>query len=164
MWRTLAGLEARLGRPLPPHYEATLRAAMAQAFRERLQVIPGAFETLRGLAKPYCIASNGPRAKMDLTLEITGLAPHFGERVFSAYEVGSFKPEPGLFLHAAAAMGVVPARCVVVEDSLAGVEAGVAAGMLVYVLAPAPPLPAAYDGRVQVLEHLPDLCRAPWNR
>lgn len=164
MSRTLAGLAQRLGRPLPAGYEATLRAAMAQAFRERLDLIPGAVETITGMKRPYCIASNGPRAKMDLTLGLTGLMPYFEGRIFSAYEVGSFKPDPGLFLHAARAMGVAPARCAVVEDSITGIAAGVAAGMTVYAVHAPRELPADLAQRVHRLEHLAELCEAPWNR
>jgi beta-phosphoglucomutase-like phosphatase (HAD superfamily) len=57
--------------------------------------------------------------------------PRFEGRIFSAYEVGVWKPDPGLYLHAAAAMRASPEACVVVEDSVPGVEAGVAAGMRV---------------------------------
>ena len=60
----------------------------------------------------------------------------FAGRIFSAYEVGSWKPDPGLFLHAAREMGVQPGACAVVEDSLLGVKAGIAAGMQVYAYAP----------------------------
>ena len=160
---TLAGLSTRLGRPLPHDYEATLRSAMACAFRARLQLLPGAVETITGMKKPYCIASNGPRAKMDLTLELTGLARYFDGRVYSAYEVGSFKPDPGLFLHAAKALGAAPARCAVVEDSVAGIRAGLAAGMVVYAFNTSPSLPRDIAARVHRLERLPDLCEAPWN-
>ena len=160
---TLAGLSTRLGRPLPHDYEATLRSAMARAFRVRLQLLPGAVETITGMKKPYCIASNGPRAKMDLTLELTGLARYFDGRVYSAYEVGSFKPDPGLFLHAAKALGAAPARCAVVEDSVAGIRAGLAAGMVVYAFNTSPSLPRDIAARVHRLERLPDLCEAPWN-
>ena len=160
---TLAGLAARLGRPLPDDYEATLRSAMACAFRARLQLLPGAIETITGMKKPYCIASNGPRAKMDLTLDLTGLARYFDGRVYSAYEVGSFKPDPGLFLHAATALGVAPAHCAVVEDSMAGIRAGLAAGMAVYAFNTTCVLPRDIASQVHRLERLTDLCTAPWN-
>lgn len=62
---------------------------------------------------------------------MTGLARYFDGRVFSSYEIGSWKPEPGLFLHAAEALGFLPEHCVVVEDSEAGVQAALAARMRV---------------------------------
>ncbi|MFK0734114.1 MAG: HAD-IA family hydrolase [Gloeotrichia echinulata GP01] len=51
--------------------------------------------------------------------------------MFSSYEIGSWKPAPDLFLYAAKNMGVQPSFCTVVEDSILGVRAGVAAGMKV---------------------------------
>ena len=164
MSKTLGALACRLGAPLPTDFEVTVRAAMALTFRERLRPVPGAMEAITGMKRPYCIASNGPRSKMDLTLEVTGLAPYFAGRIFSAYEVGSFKPEPGLFLHAAAAMGVVPGRCAVVEDSISGIEAGLAAGMIVYALHTCDALAPELASRVHRLDRLADLCGAPWNR
>jgi HAD superfamily hydrolase (TIGR01509 family) len=159
----LATLAERLGRPLPASFEADFRQAAAAVFRERLQPMAGAVRLLEQLRVPCCVASNGPRSKTELTLGITGLLPLFQGRIFSAYEVGSFKPEPGLFLAAARAMGVSPARCAVVEDSLPGMLAGVAAGMQVYAVAPAPPLPAQLAGKVRVLERLEDLVRESWH-
>lgn len=152
--------EQMLGRALPADFEPVLRERTAQAFRERLQVIDGAAALLEGLHLPFCVASNAPRAKTELSLTLTGLRHHFGERIFSAYDVGSWKPDPGLFLHAAGAMGLDPADCLVVEDSEAGVMAGVAAGMrVVAVLPEGRPdwLPAgvpALDGLAAVRAHL----------
>ena len=137
--------EGLLGRPLPPAFEPALRARTAALFETRLQVIEGAAALLERLHLPFCVASNAPRAKTELSLRLTGLRHFFGERVFSAYEVGSWKPDPGLFLHAAAALDCPPGRCLVVEDSEAGVTAGLAAGMRVVALLPAgsPPGDAA---------------------
>lgn len=157
MATSLAFIGRHLGRAMPADFEARARARMAQAFRKGLQPLPGALQllqTLQSLALPYCVASNGPRHKMDLTLAVTGLLPLLDGRIFSAYEVGIFKPDPGLFLHAARALGVEPARCAVVEDSRAGIEAGVAAGMTVYALPEAPPLPRDLAARVRPLDGL----------
>jgi len=77
------------------------------------------------------VASSGPVEKIRLSLTITGLLDRFGDRIFSSYEIGSWKPEPDLFLHAAKSMGASPGETVVVEDSVLGVRAGVAAGMRV---------------------------------
>jgi HAD superfamily hydrolase (TIGR01509 family) len=107
--------------------------------------------------KPFAIGTNGPREKAEITLGITGLRPFFGERLFCAPEVGSFKPEPGLFLHAAAALGVEPSGCAVVEDSLPGIQAGLAAGMRVFSLHPRQGLPAEVADRVHVIDGLPQL-------
>lgn len=121
-----------IGRTLGPDFEAEIRARMATLFQARLTPIDGALELLQGLRVPYCVVSNGPRSKMDLTLGVTGLDAHLHGRVFSAYEVGVWKPDPGLFLHAARALGAAPERCAVVEDTLVGIHAGLAAGMQVF--------------------------------
>src|SRR5690606_35836984 len=89
----------------------------------------GVPEMLAAIEHPFCIASSGPPEKIGHALTIAGLASHFGTRYFSSYVVGSWKPDPGLFLHAATAMGFPPGNCVVVEDSPVGLEAAVAAGM-----------------------------------
>lgn len=155
----MAAIGARLGRTLPADFEARARERMAVAFRAHLLPLPGALELLRSLTLPYCVASNGPRHKMELTLAVTGLMPWLEGRIFSAYEVGSYKPEPGLFLHAARAMGVAPARCAVVEDSHPGIEAGLAAGMTVYALPASFPMPADWAARVRPIDGLDALAR-----
>lgn len=114
----------------------SVRSAQAVRFSEALAVMPGAIELLERLTIPFCVATNGPREKAELTLGLTGLLKYFPGRLFSAYEVGIYKPDPGLFLHAAKAMNVAPQCCAVVEDSLPGIQAGLAAGMQVYALLP----------------------------
>lgn len=79
-----------------------------------------------------CVASSARIEKMHLTLGQTGLLTHFRDVLFSATMVERGKPHPDLFLHAASMMGVAPADCIVVEDSVAGVRAGIAAGMRVF--------------------------------
>ena len=164
MAASLALLEGHFGRPFPAGFEPALRAEMARVFRAELKPVAGALELLGSLRLPFCIASNGPRAKIELTLELTGLAPLVAGRIFSAVELGRYKPEPDLFLHAAQAMGAVPQRCAVVEDSLAGIEAGLAAGMTVYAYRPQAMLPPALAGRVRPLPRLLDLLGEPWHR
>jgi len=81
------------------------------------------------------VASNAPLAKMQFCLDKTGLAPLLnGNQLFSAYDIGAWKPSPELFVTAALALGVEPRHCAVVEDSNPGVEAGIAAGMQVFAL------------------------------
>ena len=158
----VAAVGGRLTRKPPGFeegFERQVRVATAARFRQGLAPLPGAVELLRRLRIPYCVASNGPREKMELTLGLSGLRALIGERIFSAYEVGSFKPEPGLFLHAAAAMAVEPERCAVVEDSLPGVIAGVAAGMRVFSLEPQPGLPTEVAGSVRFIAGLADFDR-----
>lgn len=121
---------------VPADFTDEFRRRTAEAFDAHLVPVPGVREVLDAVDVPYCVASSAPLHKIHHTLGLTGLLTHFGDRVHSAYEVGSWKPEPDLFLHAARDAGVDPAHCVVVEDSVPGVRAGVAAGMTVLGYAP----------------------------
>jgi HAD superfamily hydrolase (TIGR01509 family) len=121
-------IERELGRPVP-EWDARYASALSAAFRAELEAVPGVVAALDRLTVPTCVASSGTFEKMALTLGLTGLAERFTGRIHSATEVAAGKPAPDLFLHAASRMGVVPARCVVVEDSAAGVQAARAAGM-----------------------------------
>ena len=136
-----------------------VRAAMTARFKRDLDPLPGAFELLDRLRIPFCVATNGPREKAELTLSLTGLYPLLVDRIYSAYETGYFKPDPRLFLHAAAAMGVVAADCAVVEDSLPGILAGIEAGMRVFSLHGPDGLPDDVKQRVIFIADLPDLDR-----
>jgi HAD superfamily hydrolase (TIGR01509 family) len=136
---TLRIVEQRLGRPLPEGWEEELAALVREAFRRELRPVPGvvtALEKIEALGLPTCIASSGSQEKMRLTLCLTGLRERFAGRIFSGEEVERGKPAPDLFLHAAAALGVEPRRCIVVEDSPFGVAGAVAAGMAALGYAP----------------------------
>ena len=136
-----------------------LRANMATRFRQDLREIAGANDLLASLKIPFAVATNGPREKASLTLSLTGLDRWLQGRVFCAPEIGSYKPEPGLFLHAAHALGCEPTQCAVVEDSLPGMLGGIAAGMRVFSLHPRDGLPEAVVQRVVFIEGLRDLRR-----
>jgi len=124
----LADIENRLGRKLPEAFEQHYRQRVSELFCSELKPMPGVIEMLDALKLPKCIASSGPMPKIRQSLEISGLAPYFGDNLFSSYDVGSWKPEPVLFRHAANAMAFAPAQCVVIEDSDVGIEAAIAAG------------------------------------
>lgn len=126
---TLRRIEEWLGGPLPEGWEAELEAEVTEAFRRELRPVPGIVEALDAITLPTCIASSGSQEKLTLTLGLTGLYERFAGRIFSADEVERAKPDPDLFFYAAERMGVVPERCVVVEDSPWGVAAARAAGM-----------------------------------
>lgn len=135
----LALAAERLGRPLPPDFEAEHDRLLYAALAADLAPVPGVVGVLDGLALPFCVATNGSPDKLRFSLRQVGLLPRFEGRMFSAAEVARGKPAPDLFLHAAHRMGIPPADCVVVEDSPAGVAAGVAAGMTVFGFAAATP-------------------------
>lgn len=106
-----------------------MRRRLYQAFRQELRPIRDIAETLGALEHPVCVASSSQPERIGLSLEVTGLTGFFDSHVFSAAMVERGKPAPDLFLHAARQMGVDPADCIVVEDSPAGIEAALAAGM-----------------------------------
>ena len=124
-------IERRSGRRVREDFVVDLRQAMAVAFETELRAVAGIREALAAITLPFCVASNGPMSKMTHTLGLTGLLDRFEGRLFSAYDVGAWKPDPGLFQHAARTFDVEPSRCIVVEDSLSGIRAANAAGMRV---------------------------------
>jgi HAD superfamily hydrolase (TIGR01509 family) len=126
---TLARIERRLGRPIPPHFHPRLGVKLVAALESELQPVPGIPELLRTVTVPFCVASNGGEREVRTSLRTAGLLDHFQGRIFTAAQVARGKPAPDLFLHAAAVMGADPRRSVVVEDTVVGVRAAVAAGM-----------------------------------
>lgn len=130
-----ARAEQLLGRPLPAGLLDEFERDREEAFRTSLQAVPGARETVqavRAAGVGVCVASQGKLQKTEQTLTLAGLRDLFAdEALFSAYQVPRGKPHPDLFWHAATAMGAAPARCAVVEDTVTGVTAAVAAGMRV---------------------------------
>lgn len=121
----------RLGSPVPSGWFAGVTCAVDAALRTDVRAVPGIKEVLDQLDIPFCVASNGRPEKVALTLVATGLARYFAGRIFTASDVRRGKPAPDLFLHAAASMGALPGRCLVVEDSEPGMAAARAAGMRV---------------------------------
>jgi HAD superfamily hydrolase (TIGR01509 family) len=128
----LADIEARTGRRLPDGFPEMLRRRLAAAFETDLTAIPGVEDVLDRLSCRFCIASSSAPERLRHSLTLVGLYDRFAPDIFSAAEVRRGKPAPDLFLHAAARIGVPPSRCLVIEDSLAGVEAAGAAGMTVF--------------------------------
>ena len=121
-----------LGLDVPATFADAMQVETLERLERELRPMPGAAAMLAALDLPRCIASGSEPRKIDLELRVTGLRGHFADdALFSVWQVARGKPAPDLFLHAAAAMGVAPHRCVVVEDSGPGVAAGQAAGMRV---------------------------------
>ena len=120
---------SRTGTELPGGLEDVYRERSYALFQKELQPISGIQEALEAIKFKRCVASNGPLHKMKLNLDLTGLSTYFGDDLFSAYDVGFWKPDPRLFLHAAEKMGYPPDKCIVIEDSLHGIHAAKSAGM-----------------------------------
>ena len=150
----IAIVERLAGRPVPHGWYEDFRRRRDAALARGTPAVPGIAEVLAQLAAsglPYAVASGADRAKMRITLGITGLLPYFetpaaaalahapgrglgpqpGSRLFGADQVERAKPAPDVYLLAAQALGVPPARCAVVEDTPTGTAAGVAAGATV---------------------------------
>jgi HAD superfamily hydrolase (TIGR01509 family) len=125
--------QAKLGRPFPPNWVAEYEDERNEAFRRELKPIEGAAEAVqrvKAAGLKVCVASQGQLTKTRLTLGLTGLRDLFPPgALFSAYDVPRPKPDPALFWHSAATMGVQPSACTVIEDTPSGVTAAVAAGM-----------------------------------
>jgi HAD superfamily hydrolase (TIGR01509 family) len=119
----------RTGRPLPQEFADAWYRDLFAAFRRDLKPIAGVVDVLRRLVVPRCVASSSAPARLALSLEVTGLASLCGADVFDASMVSRGKPAPDLFLYCARRMGAVPERTLVVEDSVTGIGAAVAAGM-----------------------------------
>jgi len=126
-------VEAELSRPLPPEWLAEYERERAEEFHRSLNAMPGAAEAVqrvKAAGLKVCVASQGALAKTRLTLGLTGLRELFPPgALFSAHDVPRPKPDPALFRHAAATMGVQSSACTVIEDTPSGVTAAVAAGM-----------------------------------
>ena len=122
--------QARLGRPISQAVRQSdrLRAVMMAELIE----VPGAGKAIAGLTLPKAIASSGSVGGLERKLKRTGLWDHFAPHVYGADHVTNAKPAPDLFLHAAAALGVTPGDCLVLEDSVNGVIGAKAAGMTVW--------------------------------
>ena len=122
----------QFGLDLPPEFETHYRDRLMAAFEADLTVMPGVRAALDGLALPRCVATSSSPRRAEQSLRLTGLGDLVGPRLFTASMVTRGKPAPDLFLHAAARCGADPARCLVIEDSLTGIRAGLAAGMTVW--------------------------------
>ncbi|MCX7890541.1 MAG: HAD-IA family hydrolase [Rhodobacteraceae bacterium] len=133
---TIPVLEARaraMGVPLPAGWAGDFyerlyaRLALGTPLVEGIEAV---LDRLDAGGVPYAVGSNGTLRKMEITLgQHPALWRRLRGRLFSGQDLGLVKPDPGLYLHAAAALGVAAADCVVVEDSPTGARAAAGAGM-----------------------------------
>lgn len=112
--------------------EPCYRQEVDRLFRQHLKPMSGATELLielkaRGIE--YCVASNGPREKIERSLFLAGLLPYFQGRIFSAFDANSWKPEPDLIQYSAMNMGFSLSQCLYIDDTAKGLEAGLRAGV-----------------------------------
>lgn len=131
--RILSELSTEHSVTLDEDFEETYRSQLNTLFERDLRACEGAETALNILSQStlkMCVASSGPLTKMKKSLSLTGLDVFFNGQLFSSYDLGVWKPEPDIFLHAAKEMGFKPSECLVVEDSEVGVQAALRAGML----------------------------------
>lgn len=117
------------GTVIPPIDEAEFQKCILEQFRDRLKPIPGIAKALTQLQGPKCVASSSSLERVELSLKVTGLSALLPGHKFGAGTVQNGKPSPDLFLHAAVQHATPPERCIVIEDSPAGLQAAKAAGM-----------------------------------
>lgn len=135
-----AMIEANTGQPLSDDWMQRFRERRNAGLLAGLQAIDGAVQAVVAIHSEFAgriaCASGADRFKVELQLDKCGLMPYFKGRIFSGHETPRSKPFPDVYLAAAAALGVDPKRCVVVEDTVTGVMAGVAAGATVFGYSP----------------------------
>ena len=122
-------------KPVPSNFEQVYRKISFDRFKKELKPIEGITELIPQLTIPFAVASSGPQHKIRLNLEITGLIHQFDGNIFSCYDLQKWKPDPAIYIHAAKKMGFEPKECLIIEDSLMGVQAAVASGARVYAYA-----------------------------
>ena len=122
-------LSAEFNLNLDDTFVASYRQLVGDLFDSQLKPIPNIAIALKKIPQLKCVASNAPLNKIKQAVRVTNLERFFDNNLFSAYTVQAWKPEPDLFLHAAEMMGIQPKDCVVVEDSILGIEAAKRAGI-----------------------------------
>lgn len=125
-------IENLVKEPIPRTFETEYRAKSLEEFEKYLKPIEGVTQVIEQLQVPFCVASSGMESKMRFNLNLVGLLPYFENKMFSCYTIQKFKPKPDVFLWAVKTMGFQPQDCVVIEDSLLGVQAALNGGFNVF--------------------------------
>ena len=133
-------IEAKTGQPVTDEWLRRFRERRNLGLERDLVAIPNAQLAVAALYGRYqgrlACASGADLFKVRLQLEKVGLMRYFEGRIFSGHDLPRSKPFPDVYLAAAASLGVDPIRCAVIEDSITGVAAGVAAGAVVFGFSP----------------------------
>jgi HAD superfamily hydrolase (TIGR01509 family) len=124
----IADMELEFGKKLTPDLSAQKDVLMLKLYRRGLKTVPGVIPLLRQLNVPKSIATNGPRHRAIEALRMTGLEPFFSDRLTTFEDVKYGKPAPDIYQLAAFRAGFAPNKCLVVEDSVTGATAALAAG------------------------------------
>ncbi|WP_413514844.1 6-phosphogluconate phosphatase [Serratia proteamaculans] len=158
LYEIIEQVNAEHGVALPKEeLEPLYRQEVARLFDSELQQIAGARELLAQVSVPMCTVSNGPVSKMQHSLGLTDMLHYFDDRLFSGYDIQRWKPDPAIVFHAAEKMQVPVEHCILVDDSAAGAQAGIAAGIPVFYFCADPhnkpidhPLVTAFDSLAQL--------------
>ena len=131
-----ARIEAETGKPLTDAWMAEFYERRNERLRAELVAIGGAVDAVRlvhaQLGGKIAVASGADKPKVLMQLDKVGMSAYFGEHVFSGHDLPRTKPWPDVYLAAAASLGIAPERCLVIEDSVPGLTAGVRAGATVW--------------------------------
>jgi HAD superfamily hydrolase (TIGR01509 family) len=131
-----------VGREVPADFSRQYRQRSAALMAEQLTSVAGAPRLIRSLAVPTCVVSNSSLERVEFMLARSGLLDYFHDRIYSADDLGRWKPAPDVYSHATAQLGFPPAECIAIEDSEVGVRSAVAAGLAVLGFASPPRAPA----------------------
>lgn len=131
-----ARIEAETGKPLTDAWMAEFYERRNERLRAELVAIGGAVDAVRQvhaqLGGKIAVASGADKPKVLMQLDKVGVSAYFGEHVFSGHDLPRTKPWPDVYLAAATSLGIAPERCLVIEDSVPGLTAGVRAGATVW--------------------------------
>ncbi|NVK31674.1 MAG: HAD family hydrolase [Gammaproteobacteria bacterium] len=127
--KVLADIQSQFNITLPDNFEAQYRERLLEALERDLKLMPGIKSLISALDCPFCVATSSSPVRVARSLQLVDLWNTFAGRIYTASEVKHGKPAPDLFLHAAAKLGVAAEHCLVIEDSVAGIQAGLAASM-----------------------------------
>ena len=158
-----ATIEARTGQALTEDWLALFRERRNRALEAGLEVIPGAHAAVAAAhshtRQRIACASGADRFKVEMQLTKVGLIDYFDGCIFSGHEMARTKPAPDVYLAAAQHLAAAPSQCLVIEDSVTGVQAGVAAGATVWAFCPLPEQGAALRaaGARHLFGHMADL-------
>lgn len=130
-----AGIEKEIGHALPPEFDTAYEALLNRTFADVLRPMHGVKQMLGLLRRrgfKLCVASSSSVERLKFTLGLVNLWGLFAPHIYSTSMVRRGKPWPDIFRHAAQVLEVAPSRCLVIEDSVPGIQAAVAAGMVAY--------------------------------
>lgn len=128
----LKQIKAEFGVNLSEEFELEYRKRLLRSFDTELQAASGIGDVLDNLSVKYCVATSSSPERVQKSLNIVGIRDRFQGNIFTSSQVANGKPAPDLFIWAAKQMGVAPENCLVIEDSLNGIKAALAAKMTVW--------------------------------